>query len=140
MKSYEKIRELRENHHLTQEEMALKLNLSTTGYAKIERGETRLNIPRLEQIAEILDVDIMEFMSDEKKVIYQVNNEAGNHQVNNQAATNSSLTYYANTPDNQAEIEKLQLIIQHKNEMLEQKNQEIAMLKEMLALLKKSST
>lgn len=67
MKSYEKIRELRENHHLTQEEMALKLNLSTTGYAKIERGETRLNIPRLEQIAEILDVDIMEFMSDEKK-------------------------------------------------------------------------
>lgn len=130
MKSYEKIRELREKHHLTQEEMALKLNLSTTGYAKIERGETRLNIPRLEQIAEILDVDIMEFIADEKRVIYQVNNEAGN---------NTALTYYANTPDNQAEIEKLQLIIQHKNEMLEQKNQEIAMLKEMLALLKKSS-
>lgn len=130
MKSYEKIRVLRENQNLTQEEMALKLNLSTTGYAKIERGETRLNIPRLEQIAEIFDVDILEFISDEKKVVYQVNN--------NEAESNTTLTYYAGTPDNQAELEKLQLIIMHKDEMLEQKDKEITMLREMLDLLKKS--
>ena len=110
--------------------MALKLNLSTTGYAKIERGETRLNIPRLEQIAEIFDVDILEFISDEKKVVYQVNN--------NEAESNTTLTYYAGTPDNQAELEKLQLIIMHKDEMLEQKDKEITMLREMLDLLKKS--
>lgn len=93
MKSYKKIRILRENHHLTQEEMASKLDLSTTGYAKIERGETRLNIPRLEQIAEIFGVDITEFISDDKKLIYQGNNKLGN---------DSALNYYTNTSDNQA--------------------------------------
>lgn len=131
MKSYEKIRVLRENHHLTQEEMALKLNLSTTGYAKIERGETRLNIPRLEQIAEIFDVDITEFITDEKRVIYQVNNEAGN---------NTALTYYAGIPDNQAELEKLQLIIQHKDELLKQKEIENQLLKTLVATLQKSNS
>lgn len=137
LKTYEKIRVLRENKHLTQEEMALKLNMSTTGYAKIERGETRLNIPRLEQIAEIFGMDILEFMADEQKIIYQVNNDS--------AGNNTALTYYASIPDNQAEIDKLKLIIVHKDEiilhkeeMLEQKEKEIIMLKEMLALLKKS--
>lgn len=128
MKVSEKIRLMRETQQLTQEDMALKLNMSTTGYAKIERGETRLNIPRLEQIAEIFDVDILEFIADEKRVIYQVSHDVGN---------NTALTYYAGNLDNQAEIEKLQLIISHKDELLKQKNQEIMMLKEMLALMKK---
>lgn len=48
-----KIRVCRENQDLAQEEMAVKLNMSTIGYAKIERGETRLNIRRLEQIVDI---------------------------------------------------------------------------------------
>lgn len=131
MKSYEKIRAFRENHNLTQEEMAIKLNMSTTGYAKIERGETRLNIPRLEQIAEIFDVDIFELICYGEKMIYQTNNEvAGNH---------SEITYYAQTTDNQAEIEKLQLIISHKDEIIAEKNQKIVMLEEMVALLKKTA-
>lgn len=129
MKSYEKIRVFRENHDLTQEEMAVKLNMSTTGYAKIERGETRLNIPRLEQIAEILDVDIFELICHEEKMIYQANNDV--------AGNNAAITYYAQVPDNQAEIEKLQLIISHKDEIIAEKNQKITMLEEMVALLKK---
>lgn len=128
MKRHEKIRLFRENQNLTQEEMALKLNMSTTGYAKIERGETRLNIPRLEQIAAIFDVDIFELLCNEEQMVYQTNNDV--------AGNNTTITYYANKPENQAEIEKLQLIIAHKDEMLIQKNQEIEMLKEMIALLK----
>ena len=60
MKVNEKIKFLRESKHLSQEEMANKLGMSTNGYAKIERGETRLNIPKLEQIVNILDMDIIE--------------------------------------------------------------------------------
>lgn len=131
MKSYEKIRVFRENHDLTQEEMAVKLNMSTTGYAKIERGETRLNIPRLEQIAEIFDVDIFELICHEEKMIYQANNDV--------AGNNAAITYYAQVPDNQSEIEKLQLIISHKDEIIAEKNQKIAMLEEMVALLKKAA-
>ena len=50
MKVNEKIRFLRENKNLTQDQMAERLGMSTNGYAKIERGETRLTIPKLEQI------------------------------------------------------------------------------------------
>lgn len=136
MKTYEKIRSIREHQHLTQEDMAHKLKMSPQGYAKIERGETRLNLPRLEQIAEILGTDILEFLADDnKKIIYQVNNEAEN---------NTTLTYYAAPPDSAAEIEKLNLIIRHKDEqlrhkdqLLSQQNRELAALQEIIALLKK---
>ena len=74
MQIYGKLRQLRKANHLSQEELALKLNMSPNGYAKIERGETRLNIPRLEQIAEVFDMDIFELMQiDEQKLVYQVN-------------------------------------------------------------------
>ena len=38
MKTYEKIRLMREMNQWSQEDVADKLNLSTNGYAKIERG------------------------------------------------------------------------------------------------------
>ena len=43
-KSQKKVREL---SNLTQEEMASQSNMSTNGYAKIETGKTRLNIPNV---------------------------------------------------------------------------------------------
>lgn len=63
MKINEKIRLLREERHWSQEEMANKLQMSTNGYAKLERGESRLYIPKLEQIADVFDVDVLELMS-----------------------------------------------------------------------------
>ena len=49
METYEKIRLIRELNKWSQEEMAEKLEMSPSGYAKIERGETILSVPRLEQ-------------------------------------------------------------------------------------------
>ena len=63
MKINEKIRQLREQHQLSQENMADKLGMSVTGYAKIERGEVRSNLLRLEQISEVFDMDICELLS-----------------------------------------------------------------------------
>ena len=56
METFEKIRELRKSHNLSQEEMADKINLSVSGYRKIENGKSRINHERLEQIAEALEV------------------------------------------------------------------------------------
>lgn len=128
MQVYEKIRQLREINHLSQEEMAVKLNLSANGYAKIERGETKLNIPRLEQIAEIFDTDIFSLIQSDTHFINQVN-----HSTNN-----GDVAYYANSQNLSAEIEKLNLIIQHKDELLEQKQTEIENLKKIISLLEKS--
>lgn len=63
MHTYDKIRTLRESKQLTQEDMAERLFMSPSGYSKIERGETRLNMERLGQIANILEVDILELIA-----------------------------------------------------------------------------
>ena len=44
MELHEKIRLMRELNHWTQEELAEKLNISPSGYAKIERGENSVNV------------------------------------------------------------------------------------------------
>ena len=62
METHEKIRLIRELNKWSQEEMAEKLAMSAGGYAKIERGETQLNIPRLEQLAAIFKVDMWDLL------------------------------------------------------------------------------
>ncbi len=63
MQLNEKIRIVRETKNWSQEDMAEKLSMSTTGYAKIERGETMLNMQKLERIAQIFDMDLAELLS-----------------------------------------------------------------------------
>ena len=58
MKLNEKLRQLRETNHWSQEEMAERMSMSPSGYAKIERGETKLNIEKLQTIAQIFNIDI----------------------------------------------------------------------------------
>lgn len=128
MKVHEKIRELREQKNWSQEEMALQLNMSSGGYAKIERGETRLNLPRLEQIAEIFHIDIIELLkSDEQNVIYQFNEEGDNH---------NNISYHQHDNNLHSEVEKLSLIIEHQNTLLKQQERELAMQQELIAILK----
>lgn len=43
----DKIRTIRETRNWSQEDMAEKMNMSKNGYAKIERGETKLNLHKL---------------------------------------------------------------------------------------------
>lgn len=137
MKVNEKIRALREINQWSQEEMAEKIQMSKNGYAKMERGESKINLSRLEQIAEVFNLDIIELISsEEKNLILQI---IGNDGTNN---------HYGSSDDSAFEIEKLNLIINHKNELLkqkerefqfilEQKNAEILLLKELIQTLKK---
>ena len=58
----EKIRKVRESKAWSQEQMAEKLNMSLNGYAKIERGETKLYLDKLDQIAQFFDIDVVELI------------------------------------------------------------------------------
>lgn len=121
MKSYERIRQLREEHKWSQEEMANQLGLSPNGYAKIERGETRLTIPRLEQIAEVFGIDIFELIQTEvQNLDYQIGNNHINH--------SRDFTIYgkAEAEDLIQEIEKLKLVIKHQSELLQLKEELLA--------------
>lgn len=132
MKTYEKIRQARELKHWSQENMAEKLQMSPSGYAKIERGESSLSLPRLEQISEILEVDVIDLLDDENNnIVYQQANIGDN---------NNGISFYANSNENlKNEIEKLQIIIAHPKELLVQKDKEIAMQTELLELYKNKS-
>ena len=56
---------MREIKNWTQEEMAEKLGMSHNGYAKIERGETKLYLEKLNQIAQIFNIDLSDLISDQ---------------------------------------------------------------------------
>ncbi len=55
---YKNIKKIRELKNLTREHVADELNMSTSGYGKIERGEVDLTISKLNKIAKVLDVSI----------------------------------------------------------------------------------
>lgn len=115
MKTNEKIRKIRESKKWSQEEIASKLKISAGGYAKIERGETALTLTRLQQIADIFEMDILDLIQrEDKQFIYQFNNEG---------ETNNYNVYMDRTKDNSHELEKLHLVIQHKDEIIEQYKQ-----------------
>jgi transcriptional regulator with XRE-family HTH domain len=58
MKFTEKIKLLRKEREWSQETLAHKLNISLNSYGAIERGDTNLNLSRINEIAEIFDITL----------------------------------------------------------------------------------
>ena len=125
----EKIRKVRESKAWSQEQMAEKLNMSLNGYAKIERGETKLYLDKLEQIAQVFDIDVVELMqSDGKNICFQIESPLG--------------SVYQGGGETQMliEIERLKLELSHAKEkeslltkkMFEQKDSEILTLRKFI--------
>lgn len=115
---------MRQSKGLSQEEMAVKLDMSLNGYTNIERGETDVQISRLEQIAEIFELDLLDLMSfGERCVIYQTGKDSiGIGQVNKHSQV-------VNHQHCEHELEKAKLLI-------EQRDKEILYLKEIIELMK----
>jgi transcriptional regulator with XRE-family HTH domain len=61
-KTYENIRKIREMNDLTREYVAGELQMSTSGYGKIERGEIDLTLSKLYKIAAIFNVSITDLL------------------------------------------------------------------------------
>ncbi|WP_273383327.1 helix-turn-helix domain-containing protein [Actinobacillus porcinus] len=120
----DKIRLFREDHQLSQEEMATKLSMSTKGYAKIERGETRVNFERLEQILDVLNADIYELLN------YGENGKIYISAGDNNSNTNSNI-FLGN-----GDVEKLNLMLAHKDEIIKLKDDVIDSLRNEIRLLK----
>ncbi|WP_031429982.1 helix-turn-helix domain-containing protein [Methylomicrobium agile] len=130
MKIQEKIRFMRELKNCSQEELAEKLGMSTYGYAKIERGETKATIPKLEQIAEALEIDMMELLTfGEKNVACLIGDNNQNHQDSTHIIKSETETSF--------ELQKQQLIIEHLQTLLAQKEKENEYLQELLAMQKR---
>ncbi|MGX2975034.1 helix-turn-helix domain-containing protein [Ursidibacter arcticus] len=137
MKINDKIRLLRESREWSQEDMATKLNMSTKGYAKIERGETRSNLIRLEQISEVLGMDFLDLLAfGEDRNIY-INTTDIDIKTHIKHSNISLL-------NGNSEIDRLNTLLSHKeetilyqNKILAQKDEIIDMQKRELTLLRK---
>ncbi|QEC44402.1 helix-turn-helix domain-containing protein [Pseudobacter ginsenosidimutans] len=57
------IKKLRKFKGITQEAMAEQLHLSVRAYQKLESGQTRIDIDRLQQMAAILEVSISDLVT-----------------------------------------------------------------------------
>ncbi len=117
---YDNIRAMREKKHLTQEDMADELNMSASGYAKIEQGKTKLFHEKLEQIADFFGVSVYQLMPSKGDVSISINDH------NN--------LYYA---DNTTAIAVLEKTVQHKDEIITEKNNQIQVLKDEVSSLKR---
>ena len=92
------------------------------------QGKTRLNIPMLERIAAILGINLTELLNiNDKNLVCLISENSQN-----------SSNYYAN--ETTIELEKLQLILNHKDELLLQKDREIEALKLALSAFRNSSS
>lgn len=65
---HSKIKRLREKSGLTQQEVADKLNMHLKTWQKIENGITKLDIDRLQQIAEVLETTVEDLINVEEGV------------------------------------------------------------------------
>jgi transcriptional regulator with XRE-family HTH domain len=119
MQLHEIIALMRKVKGWTQEEMAEQLAMSINGYSKIERGETSISTTKLDKLANIFGIESQDFFNFDGKIILNLVNF--NDQSNSKALTQNNIT------NCQYELEKAHL-------MIEQKDKEIAYLKEILTL------
>jgi transcriptional regulator with XRE-family HTH domain len=110
MKVHDKIRSIRQSKGWTQPDMAYKLDMSVNGYANIERGETDVQISRLEQIAETFGIELLElFCFGEKNVFYLA---ADNNQNSFNCKNLQSTDFSNDKKELEHELDKARLLLQ----------------------------
>ena len=84
MKIGEKIRKMRDLKGLSQDNMAHSMGISTSAYGKIERDETEITLSKLEEIARIFQVNLIDILKfDEQSVFVNTfDNKANNNKGN----------------------------------------------------------
>lgn len=125
------IRDMREDRQLTQADMAEKLSMSVTGYAKLERGESQIRVERLQQIAQVLEANVEELMAGSSDGVVVFNNSTDI--LNN----SPNFSFAIGNPALESEITRLRYVVDAKNELLESREREIESLKSHIEALQK---
>jgi len=133
MQTHEKLKEIRQRHHLTQDEFAEKVGLAVNTYGKIERGETDIKTAKLKEIAKIMNVDPKELIdSNEKTVLNFAENCNPNYLSQGYILLTETQCVH--------ELEKSQLIIEQQAKEIGYLKEENTHLKEIISLIKKQPT
>lgn len=120
---HNKIKRLREQSGLTKQEMADKLNMHLKTWQKVENGVTKLDIERLQLIADVLETTIEDLINVDDSVYINAikDNEVG--------FNNSSVTINHKSEEEKNLYERL---IAEKDKIIADKDKEIAFLRALL--------
>jgi transcriptional regulator with XRE-family HTH domain len=66
------IKKYRELKNLTRETVAAEMDMSLSGYSKIERNEVDLTVSKVKKIAEVLGVDVSQILNFDATQIFNV--------------------------------------------------------------------
>ena len=140
MKIHEKIHFIRQQKRWSQGDMANKLGLSVNGYANIEQGKTDIQMSRLEQIAEVFELDLFELLTFGEKTILWFN--GNNSPIGDFSQAGSQINVQGVSKANEKiffELQRANLIIEQRDKEVEYLKQQIADLREMMRLLKEKN-
>ena len=70
-----KIRLLREERGLSQENMAVSLDMTQSNYARLEKDDNRISVPRLLVIAKTLDITVTELVGEKANTVVNQNTQ-----------------------------------------------------------------
>lgn len=71
-----RIKETRERKNISQDAMAMELEITQSNYGRLEKSDSRLTVPKLLKIAEVLEVSISYLFGEKSnKSILQHNNQ-----------------------------------------------------------------
>jgi transcriptional regulator with XRE-family HTH domain len=70
----ENIKKFRELKNYTRENMADKLEMSLSGYSKLERGDVELTVNKLYRISEILEVQVSQILNFDATQMFNISN------------------------------------------------------------------
>lgn len=127
MKIHENIRCNRKLKGWSQEDIAAKLEMSSNGYGSIERGDTDVNLSRLNSIAELFDMTLLELISFE---LTSLPSSASNDSI--PSVINHSSELHAKI---QFELEKQKLMLEIANQKITTLEFEIKKLMKIIVIM-----
>jgi len=128
----ERIKFMRNFYGWSQEQMAEKLQLATSSYAKIERGQSDVTFSKLQQIVEIFGIELSDLFKLNEKNVFNIICSTDVHEV-------SSINIYTcDAAKFQHENEKLKFLVEQKDKEINLLQQHLNELREVISLFKRA--
>jgi len=134
MKINERIRRIRQIQGLSQEDVAMRLEMSANGYGGIERGDVDIKLSRLEQISELFGIDVAELLTLSEKNTFNLISDSGTQ--NTGILNHFNIHESIEAVELKHEIDKLKLIIDKLEYSVKTQQTEISYLKNIIDLMK----
>lgn len=139
----EKIKKIRQDHHLSQAQMADKMGMTEQSYGRWERDDRRITVFQLQKFAKKLNMKVSDIIDLPAGVLI-CDNQTSENTVENSVQNGSAAffivnNYVHNTPnehDLQVENEKLKQKLVDNEKLFAAQSQQIELMKELLEQLK----